>query len=82
MAAPPFVPQPSRLCLYSDASAPAPKSRTVSVDEAAALLGVSRNTVYRSVRDGTLGAASLRVGRRVLVSRADVDRLLVGQGAR
>jgi excisionase family DNA binding protein len=50
---------------------------TVSVPEAARLLGVSRMTAYSAVREGTI--PSLRIGRRVLVPRAALDQLL-GQG--
>lgn len=39
--------------------------RTISVTEAAVCLGVSRNTAYQAVRQGTI--PSIRVGRRVLV---------------
>lgn len=47
---------------------------TVSVPEAARLLGVSRMTAYSAVCEGTI--PSLRIGRRVLVPRAALDRLL------
>ena len=48
----------------------------MSVPEAARLLGVSRMTAYSAVREGTI--PSLRIGRRVLVPRAELDRLLAG----
>ncbi|MGZ4916761.1 MAG: helix-turn-helix domain-containing protein, partial [Halobacteriota archaeon] len=38
---------------------------TLSVEHAARLMGVSRTTAYRMVRDGDLPA--IKVGRRVLV---------------
>ena len=47
---------------------------TVSVPEAARLLGVSRMTAYSAIREGVI--PSLRIGRRVLVPRAALDRLL------
>ena len=47
---------------------------TLSVPEAAQLLGVSRMTAYSAVREGTI--PSLRIGRRVLVPRAALDPLL------
>ena len=47
---------------------------TITVPEAAQLLGVSRMTAYSAVREGTI--PSLRIGRRVLVPRAALDRLL------
>ena len=47
---------------------------TITVPEVARLLGVSRMTAYAAVRDGTI--PSLRIGRRVLISRAALDRWL------
>lgn len=38
---------------------------TVSVEEAAAVLGISRSAAYRAVRKGEI--PSVRVGRRLLV---------------
>jgi excisionase family DNA binding protein len=52
---------------------------TVTVPEAAKLLGVSRMTAYTAVRDGTI--PSLRIGRRLLVPRAALERLLDGAGS-
>lgn len=71
-------PRASRLSIYADHGAPAVPavSRTISVDQAAAILGVSRDTVYRSIAADTFGARTIRVGRRVLVSRADVERFV------
>jgi excisionase family DNA binding protein len=39
--------------------------KTLTVEEAAALLGISRNSAYRAVRDGDLPA--VRVRRRLLI---------------
>ena len=47
---------------------------TLSVEHAARLIGVSRATTYRMVRDGELQA--LRVGRRVLVLRKPLMEML------
>ena len=47
---------------------------TVTVPEAAQLLGVSRMTAYAAVREGSI--PSLRIGRRILVPRGALDRLL------
>jgi excisionase family DNA binding protein len=52
---------------------------TVTVPEAAKLLGVSRMTAYAAVREGAI--PSLKIGRRVLVPRAALERLLNGAGA-
>lgn len=50
---------------------------TVSVDEAAALLGVSRPTVYQLIR--TPGFPSFRVGSRRLISRAGLAEWIRGK---
>lgn len=47
---------------------------TVSVDEAAAILGVSRGSAYAAVRAGTI--PSVRVGRRLLIPTARLAALL------
>jgi excisionase family DNA binding protein len=48
--------------------------RTYSVEEAGRLLGLSRNTAYARAADGTL--PTIRFGRRLLVPKATLDRLL------
>ena len=48
--------------------------QTLTVDEAAALLGIGRTTAYVAVRDGSL--PTIRIGRRLLVPRAQLERLL------
>jgi excisionase family DNA binding protein len=45
-----------------------------SPEHAAALLGLSSTTVRRRIKDGSI--ASARLGRRVLVTRAELERLL------
>jgi len=47
---------------------------TMSVEEAAAILGISRNSAFRAVKAGDL--PSIRIGRRVLVPRNRLLRLL------
>jgi excisionase family DNA binding protein len=47
---------------------------TVSVDEAAIVLGVSRGTAYDAVERGEL--PSIRVGRRIRVPTASLARLV------
>jgi len=46
----------------------------MTVDEAANLLGISRGLAYAAVRDGRL--PHLRIGRRILVSVAALERLV------
>ena len=48
--------------------------QTYSVEEAARILGVGRQSAYTAVRDGTLPA--IRVGRRLVVPRAALERML------
>jgi len=52
--------------------------QTVSVAEAAAILGISRAHAYDCVKSGELPSISL--GRRVVVSRRVLERLLDSGG--
>lgn len=58
---------------------PGADSRTVTVTEAARLLGVSRRSAYRLIGSGQWPTPVVRVGRRVVVPRAALDRLLDGE---
>lgn len=49
---------------------------TISVDEAAAMLGISRTSAYEYVRTGQLPA--IRMGRRLLVPVKAINNLLDG----
>lgn len=51
-----------------------PESLTVSVEHAAHLLGLGRTTMYAAIRRGEVPA--LRIGRRRVVRRSTLDRLL------
>ncbi len=51
-----------------------PSRQTFTVDEAAAILGISRSTAYECIRDGSLPA--LRFRRRLVVTRAALEALL------
>jgi excisionase family DNA binding protein len=46
----------------------------LSVNEAAKLLGLNRNSVYEAAKRGELPI--IRLGRRVLISRAGLQRML------
>ena len=46
-------------------------SATVTVTEAARILGISRTTAYETVRDGSL--RSIRVRRRILIPRSWIN---------
>jgi excisionase family DNA binding protein len=47
---------------------------TVTVEEAAAMLGISRTLAYELVRRGIL--PHLRLARRIVISRRAVERLI------
>jgi excisionase family DNA binding protein len=48
--------------------------RTVSVEEAAAILGISRGAAYASARTGEI--PTIRIGKRLLVPKAALEKLL------
>jgi excisionase family DNA binding protein len=48
--------------------------QTLTVQEAARVLGISRDAAYQAVSTGEI--PSFRIGRRILVSRMAIDRLL------
>ena len=58
-------------------SSPSPERLTLTVEEAAATLGISRAFAYEAVRRGEI--PSIRIGRRVLVPRVALDRLVGGE---
>lgn len=47
---------------------------TMTVEEAAAALNISRSLAYEAARDGRLPC--IRIGRRLLVSRRALEKLL------
>ena len=49
-------------------------------EQAAAYLQVDRETIYRYIRDGRLGAS--RIGRSLRIPRRNIDRLLMSTRAR
>lgn len=53
-----------------------PERLVYTVAEAGKLLGLSRNLTYESIRMGQI--PSIRVGRRILIPRAALIRLLEG----
>ncbi|MGB9662267.1 MAG: helix-turn-helix domain-containing protein [Moorellaceae bacterium] len=55
---------------------PVEKRLAFKPEEVALLLGVGRNAVYNAIKRGELKAA--RVGRRLVVPREEVERLLAG----
>ncbi len=55
---------------------------TATLTEVAALLGVGRSTAYELAQAGKLPVPVIRLGRRLVVPRAALDRLLAGDGTR
>jgi len=53
---------------------------TLSVEQTAALLGISRNGTYDAINRGEI--PSIRIGRKLLVPRQALERLLAAGGAR
>ena len=62
------------LAVPAQRSDPVPARRTYSVEEAAAILGISRTTAYQCVRTKEL--PSLRFRGRIVISAAVIDALL------
>lgn len=54
------------------------KRATITVEEAAELLGIGRSNAYQSVRDGSI--PSIRLGKRIVVPMAALKRLLNSGG--
>jgi excisionase family DNA binding protein len=50
--------------------------RTLSVEEAGRILGISRGSAYAYARNGSI--PTIKLGKRLLVPRAALDRLLMG----
>ena len=48
--------------------------KTLTVDQAAKMLGISRNNAYEAVRNGTI--PSLRFGGRIVIPRVAFERML------
>ena len=50
---------------------------TYTVEQAARVLGISRNACYEAARSGQV--PTIRFGRRILVPKVALDKLLSGQ---
>ena len=55
-------------------------ARLIPADEVLRVLGISRTTLYRGVRAGTLPSPVKISTRRVGWRSGDIDRLVVGNG--
>jgi excisionase family DNA binding protein len=53
-----------------------PRRLTLTVEEAAETLGISRAFAYESVANGSI--PSIRIGRRILVPKAALERMVNG----
>jgi excisionase family DNA binding protein len=56
-----------------------PERRTYTVEEAAHILGIGRNQAYDAAKNGEL--PTVKLGRRLLVPRDALERLLAGDSA-
>ncbi len=54
------------------------KRATLSVEETAEVLGIGRNSAYEGVRTGQI--PSIRIGKRILVPRIALERILENAG--
>ena len=52
--------------------------RTISITEAAKVLGVGRNQAYEAARRGEI--PTIRIGKRLIVPVAALERMLQGTG--
>jgi excisionase family DNA binding protein len=55
------------------------EARTYKIGEAAKLLGIGRNQAYEAAQRGDIPC--LKIGKRVLVPKAALDRMLAGDKA-
>jgi excisionase family DNA binding protein len=53
---------------------------TYTVPEAALLIGVDKLTLYAAIRHGQSPVPVITVGRRYLIPKVALDRLLAGEG--
>lgn len=56
-----------------------PDRLTYTVTEAAGLLGVCKNQLYYAIARGEFGDIVIRVGQRILISKAALERRLSGE---
>jgi excisionase family DNA binding protein len=52
--------------------------QTYNIEEAGQLLGVGRNQAYEAARTGQI--PTIKIGKRILVPKAALDRMLNGSG--
>lgn len=54
------------------------KRPTATIEEVADVFGIARSTAYMLAKENRLPVPVIRLGRRMVVSRAAVERLLAG----
>ena len=54
--------------------------QTLDIPEVARALGIDRSTAYALAKEDRLPVPVIRLGRRIVVSRAAVERVLAGGG--
>jgi excisionase family DNA binding protein len=54
---------------------------TTSIEDAAKRLNIGRNQAYQAARDDKLPIPVIRIGRRLLIPTAALDRLLNGESS-
>jgi excisionase family DNA binding protein len=64
----------------TEAFQPPPQRLTLTVDEAAATLGISRASAYEAVRRGQI--PHIRIGSRILVPRSQLEKMLASDEPR
>ncbi len=74
---PPGTEHDRRLSMRTSPTIKTPKP-LLSVEEAANLLGETRSTLYRSIKEGSFPLPIFRIGRRIRIPRRSVERLLNG----
>ena len=55
---------------------------TATIEEVAAAFGIARSTAYELAKADRLPVPVIRLGRRMVVSRAALDRVLAGEPSR
>ena len=55
-----------------------PERAMATIEEVAAAFGIARSTAYELAKAGRLPVPVIRLGRRMVVPRAALDRLLAG----
>lgn len=56
-----------------------PPAATMTIEDAASELGISRHTAYQCARDGQI--PTIRLGRRLVVPRVRLEAMLRGEAA-